>query len=96
MTTRTVIITVKALHPAALLDPLDREVAGIYAVELGDDGEAYPDTPRHPPAEGDDPLHEAALDAFHDRVPIDKLDDFEVETDTLADGDDVPEGAAWI
>jgi len=48
----------------AELHELDRDVAGIYPIEVSDDSE--------------DPI-EDALDEFHDTIPIKVLDDFYIE-----------------
>jgi len=94
--TKIAIITVAATDDAARLHPDDAEVAGNYAVALGDGPGEYPTEPRNPPAPGDDPLAEAALDAFHDRIAISVLDQFEVEVAILGDDEEGPEDAHWL
>lgn len=94
--TKIAIITVSATDKAHRLHPDDAEVAGIYAVALGDGPGEYSPEPRTAPAPGDDPLVEAALDAFHDRIAISVVDQFEVDVAILAKDDEGPEEAHWV
>lgn len=90
------IINVTTATPAERLSPDDQEVAGIYGVVMGDGIGEYSDTPRKPPEDGENPLEEAALDVFHDKIGIDSLDDFEVDVHILPPADDAPDDVQWL
>lgn len=85
--TQHVIIDVVCLASA---HPLDADVVGTYGVALGDGVGDYSPVPRGEVMAGQDPLHEAALDVFHDHVPIRQLDCFDFTLRTLAPGEPLP------
>ena len=94
--TKTVIITVTTPHPVAMLDPLDRQVPGTYGVLLGYGPGEYPELPRGEVEQGDDPLHQAAYDVFHDHIGIERLDDFIITADLAHTEDDEPDDVHWL
>lgn len=92
----TAIITVVAADDTENLHPDDAEVAGVYAVALGNGAGDHPPTPRNPISPGDDPLVEAALDVFHDRITISVLDQFEISVNILANDEEGPQEVHWL
>ena len=93
---KTVIITVTTETPENRLHPDDVEVAGVYGVVLGDGPGEYPSEPRNAPRDDQDPLEEAALDVFHDRICISVLDDFEVDVTIMPEGSELPDEVHWL
>lgn len=74
----------------------DGSVAGVYGVVMGTGVGEYPLKPRMDPAPGEDSLHEAALDAFHDHVAISDLEPFDISVGLIASPDDAPEDVRWL
>lgn len=73
------------------LHALDRSVEGLYGVVLDDDAR-----PRNVLEEGQDPLVEAALDRFHDKVAIQVLDDFDIDVEVFETQDECPNEVEWL
>lgn len=71
---KTLFIRVEAFANPAELRADDRNIEGIYQVELSDDT----------PADG---LANAALDGFHSRIPVRMLEDFRFTVLTSAEPD---------
>lgn len=90
-----VIITVTTEVPEKDLHACDIAVSGVYGVQLGDAPGMYSPEPRGTVEQGDDPRIEAALDVFHDTIPIKVLDDFAIEAH-LAEEGAVPEDLNWL
>lgn len=94
--TTIAIITVTAVTVAERMSIEDRSVPGVYGFAMGDGIGEHSDVPRNDPQEGQNPLEEAALDVFHDKIGIDCLDDFEVEVEILSKDDHGPDEVHWI
>lgn len=89
------IITVALADAGTVPHPEDADVPGAYAVALGDGPGQHPDTPRRL-SPGDDPIVEAALDAFHDRIGISVLDDYDIGVTVLTGDAQGPVDAHWL
>lgn len=93
---KVAIITVSTDTPPHRLSPEDLEVPGVYGVIMGDGVGEYSETPRNPVQGDEDPVEEAALDVFHDKIGIDCLDDFVVDVQILHPNDDGPDDVIWL
>lgn len=91
----TTIAIITAIAASDDLHEDDTDVAGMYGVRMGDGPGQYSAQPRDADSDGD-PIEEAALDVFHDHIGIRVLDDFEIGTAILAEGEDVPDGVQWL